>query len=368
MPVLALTELTLRTLKKPEQGFVIYTDKGLSGFGVRVTSTGHASYVVTYGRARKRETIGDVGIVKLGDARKKAKDILAEFQINGDKPPSPPWGEAKDLYIKLHAARHTRKSTHTETKRQLARFDRFSETKLSEIDPAAVMAIIDKMHATPASANHHLVAVKGFLNWCVRRRYIPYNPLQSARKPGKTVSRDRVLSDDEIKAVLATAPSQGAYGQIVLWCLHTLQRRGQIAQLDAGFIDKKQKTIRWPAECMKGNRPHEVPYCGLYSTVPKAGLLFPNGKGNPWNAWSKPHKAFLKASETTGWGLHDLRRTGATRLAEMGHAPHVIERILAHASGTLTPLALVYNRATYLEEMRAALKAWSDYLHKLKPA
>jgi Phage integrase family len=48
------------------------------------------------------------------------------------------------------------------------------------------------------------------------------------------------------------------------------------------------------------------------------------------------------------WTLHDLRRTFATRLAEMGVAPHVIERMLNHITGTLSPLALVYNKAKYL--------------------
>ena len=360
-----LTELTVPRLKAPERGYTVYNDKHLTGFGVRVTAAGHRSYVLTYGTKRKRVTIGDVGIVKLGEAREKAKGILADYQINGEKPKSLTWSEAKDLYIELHVEQRNKPSTQAETKRLMKRFDTLAETKLHDLTSADVLPIIDRMRATPSAANHHFVAAKGFLNWCVGRQYLPYNPLQSARKPAKARTRDRVLTDEELRSVLATAPLSGSYGLIVLWCLYTLQRRGQIAQLHHSFFDFEEQTITWPSETMKGNRPHTIPYTTLHGNIPD-GLVFPNGEGNPWNAWSKPHKAFLKASETAGWNLHDLRRTGATRLAEMGHAPHVVERILAHASGTLTPIALVYNRATYLAEMRTALEAWTAHLSGLQ--
>jgi integrase len=57
-------------------------------------------------------------------------------------------------------------------------------------------------------------------------------------------------------------------------------------------------------------------------------------------------------SGVSGWTLHDLRRIVATRLVEMGIAPHVIERLLNHVTGTISGIAAVYNRARYLDEMR----------------
>lgn len=365
MPVVTLTELTLRNLKPPEKGYVIYNDRTLAGFGVRVTDSGHASYVLTYGPKRKRVTIGDVGVVKLGKAREKAKNLLSDFQLHGERPKPLTWGEAKDLYVSLHVEKHNRPVTQADTKRLLKRFDKLSSNKLTEITAGDVLSIVDKLIDRPSSANHHYVAAKAFLNWCLGRQYVLYNPLQGTRKPTKPVSRSRVLSDDELRRIMPVARVSGAYGEIVLWCAYTLQRRGQIAHLKTDHFDFDAQTIKWRAELMKGNRDHELPYTVLHSNVPDEGLLFPNENGNPWNAWSKPHRRLLKASGTEGWNLHDLRRTGATRLAEMGHAPHVIERILAHSSGTLTPLALIYNRATYLAEMREALEAWQVYLDKL---
>ena len=62
------------------------------------------------------------------------------------------------------------------------------------------------------------------------------------------------------------------------------------------------------------------------------------------------------------WRLHDLRRTLATRLAELGTLPHVIEALLNHVSGHKAGVAGVYNRATYRDEKRKALNAWAEHI------
>ena len=76
-------------------------------------------------------------------------------------------------------------------------------------------------------------------------------------------------------------------------------------------------------------------------------------------------QAFTRAcrkADMPGFRFHDLRRTGATGMAELSVAPHVIERILAHSTGVISGVAAVYNRASYLAEMREALEKWGDYL------
>ena len=63
--------------RKPERGKqIIYHDRTLKRFGVRVPDQGRMSYVLTYGPNRRRIKLGDVGIVKLAAAREKACDIL----------------------------------------------------------------------------------------------------------------------------------------------------------------------------------------------------------------------------------------------------------------------------------------------------
>jgi integrase len=65
------------------------------------------------------------------------------------------------------------------------------------------------------------------------------------------------------------------------------------------------------------------------------------------------------------WTLHDLRRTCATRMADLGTAPHVIEQILNHQSGHRRGIAGVYNRSSYEREVRAALALWSDQVRSI---
>jgi hypothetical protein len=70
-------------------------------------------------------------------------------------------------------------------------------------------------------------------------------------------------------------------------------------------------------------------------------------------------------AEIDGRILHDLRRTAATGMARLNIAPHVVDRILNHVSGTIRGVAAVYNRHAYLEERKAALDAWGRYVESL---
>jgi hypothetical protein len=65
------------------------------------------------------------------------------------------------------------------------------------------------------------------------------------------------------------------------------------------------------------------------------------------------------------WVFHDLRRRVATGMAELGVAPHVLDRVLNHVSGTIKGVARIYNRAEYREERRAALDAWGRFVEAL---
>jgi integrase len=90
--------------------------------------------------------------------------------------------------------------------------------------------------------------------------------------------------------------------------------------------------------------------------------------GGPFQGWSKAKASFdARVSAALGrkplpWRLHDIRRTVATRMADLGIQPHVIEAVLNHVSGHKAGVAGVYNRSSYAPEKRAALTLWSDHL------
>jgi integrase len=81
-----------------------------------------------------------------------------------------------------------------------------------------------------------------------------------------------------------------------------------------------------------------------------------------FNVWSKSKQALDKRSGVSDWTVHDIRRSVATGMADLGIQPHVIEQILNHQSGHKRGPAGIYNRSNYEREVRAALATWADYV------
>jgi integrase len=93
--------------------------------------------------------------------------------------------------------------------------------------------------------------------------------------------------------------------------------------------------------------------------------VFGRGRAG-WTAWDR-HKAALDAKiNIPAYTLHDIRRSVATGMAELGIMPHIIEQLLNHVSGHKNSVAGIYNRATYAKEVEAALLRWSGFMEALK--
>ena len=133
--------------------------------------------------------------------------------------------------------------------------------------------------------------------------------------------------------------------------------------------DKDKRTISLPPEVAKNGRRHTIPYGSaaqaILDTIPKGDrYLFPSRDtdGLPFSGYSPSKIHFGKKIKIAHWTIHDLRRTFATNLAALGTAIHVTEKLLNHISGTVSGVAAVYNRYSYLDEMRAAIEAWEKRL------
>lgn len=131
----------------------------------------------------------------------------------------------------------------------------------------------------------------------------------------------------------------------------------------------------------KNGEPHVVPLSRqavdlLRSRLPRdaaentaspdpAVLVFATATGAALSCWDRETKALHLASRTTGWTRHDLRRTGATLLGEMGELPDIIEAALNHVS-IHSPLAAIYNRSRYRPQVAAALQRLADALDDIQ--
>jgi integrase len=95
------------------------------------------------------------------------------------------------------------------------------------------------------------------------------------------------------------------------------------------------------------------------------GHLFGERSDVGFANWANSKSALDAFSGVSGWTVHDLRRSAATGMANLGVAPHVVEEILNHQSGHRRGVAGIYNRATYGTAVRAALDVWHEHIRAL---
>lgn len=385
-----LTDLSVRSLSARDGKRTEIWDAKLPGFGVRVSPTGTKTFVLMYyldGR-KQRLTLGRFPFMTLADARGKAMTALGQAK-QGIDPAQPARSEAAKLafetvvedFIEKHCLRHNRKSTSYETSRLLrSRFcPAWRGRDIRDIKRAEVLAILDKAVRSkrPSAANHALSAVRKLFAWCVERGLIEHNPCLGVSRPAPTASRERVLSDQELGAIWRAADEIGfPMGPITQLLMLTAQRRGEVAGMRWSEIDFNTATWSIPAQRTKNKRVHVLPLTpgviAIVSNLPRINddLVFP-ARGSDTEAvsgFSKMKPKLAALTEVTNWTLHDLRRTAATTIARLGIAPHVVERILNHSTGTFGGVAGVYNRFQYLPEMRSALEQWNSHIIGLIPA
>jgi integrase len=212
------------------------------------------------------------------------------------------------------------------------------------------------------------------LTWAMCEGLADANPVTNTLKRAER-SRERVLADAELRTVW-NALGEDDYGDILKLLILTGQRANEIAGLRWPEIDFDRSVIALPSERTKNGRPHDVPMSPQVVAIlrrrPRADereLVFGSGVG-PFSGWSKCKGALderitEKGSKLAHWTPHDLRRTAATRMAELGIQPHAIEAVLNHVSGHKAGVAGIYNRATYAAEKRAALELWGERVRAL---
>jgi integrase len=368
VPIVTLTDLVIKHLKPVAGRQVTYLDRSLKGFGVRVGSKG-ITYILIYGPNRTRVKLGKVGIVKLADARAKARSILAERQLGIHQPKGhETYAEAVEKFLEGCRTKNKPRTLHDYTR--LLNRHGFGAERLSDIAPRDVQKKLDHLADTPSEQAHAQAVLRIFFSYCVRRHLLDHSPMARIDRPRKAESRSRILSDEELKKVWRA--SAGAFGQIVRLCILTGQRRSEIAQLTAEMVE--DDCIRLPKSLTKNNREHLFPIGKLareiIAALPKTGFLFPARKtwrkgGTVYNAWNKDKPRLDTASGVTGWVLHDLRRTLVSSWAALGVRIEVTEKYINHISGTHGGIVGIYQRHTFLLEMRAAVEKWEAHLSKL---
>jgi integrase len=246
-------------------------------------------------------------------------------------------------------------------------------------EPVATLTSADLQtvaDAYPAqqSAAFAVRTIRPALKWAAQRRYV--SPmLAELQQPVGVKARKRVLSSDELGRLLPVLRASGKpHAAMLRFLLLTLARLNEAVGASWREIDLKGAAWTIPAERTKNGEPHVVPLSTqavalLAAIRPKdpraASLVFASGSGTALGNWDRETKAFHEKSKTADWHRHDLRRTGATMLGEMGELPDIVEAALNHVS-IRSPLAATYNRSRYRPQVAAALQRLANLLDRIE--
>jgi integrase len=221
------------------------------------------------------------------------------------------------------------------------------------------------------TANRLRASLETFVAWVIRQGIrLPEGNVVSYTGKRKETPRSRVLTDAELKVVWAACDDTD-YGAVVKLLLLTGQRAAEIGSLR--WDEVKDDRIELPGERTKNKRPHSIwlsdPARAILDSFRMVGRVHVFGRDDiaGFRGWGvckqRLDERIAKTSAPlAAWVVHDFRRTAATRMAELGVQPHIIEAVLNHVSGHKAGVAGIYNRATYDREKRAALSLWAEHV------
>ena len=380
-----LTDIAVRNAEARLMQYTLWD--GATGFGLRVSPGGTKTWTVVYGRDRRRVTIGRYPLLDLKSARKAAHKLLAEVTLGHSHSPTTTLKELIELFFQVRCTPQNNKpSTIVEYRRIFNRhLTPALNLKLADITHAKINRIIDGLAKTPIEANHAFVAFRMLFRFARQRRLIERDPLDGLSLPYLPKSRDRVLTDQELRLIWKTAQSfPFPFGNLVSLLILTGQRVGEVSGLKWSWINDSDMTITLPAQITKNSTQHTFPYSGMAKCIFEATphlseFVFPSLDGTAaYVGYNKAKGRFEMACNAAlakamndhtdklkHWTLHDLRRTFSTVHARIGTPPHVTEALLNHKTGTRSPIQRIYDRHTYLPEMKAAIGNYESNLAKL---
>lgn len=343
---MALTETDLRKLKNPDREKLIGDERGLY---IRCYPSGRKSWLfrTRKGGSWKTRNLGEWPAVGLAEARNKAAALS-----NQDLPDAATFGALLDEWYSRRIEPRYKITKNIEVYVGKGKAE-LGNVMLSALTTKRMTDVLIKYAAAaPVAANRCLSNWKLALKYAVERGLIERSPLEnttSAVAGGEEKSRDRVLTDDEIRAMWA---DKHDHAPLLKFLLLTGLRISEAQAATRDSIDGDTMHILEN----KSSRPHwvHVPPLALELIGDHDGYLF--GQRSPTCV-----QARLKR-KNTGWTPHDLRRTFATRLAGLGVDPLVIEKMLNH---TLGGVLATYNRHTYDAERRAAAVLWADEVQRI---
>lgn len=385
-----------------------YWDDALRGFGVRVSYGGRRAFVLRYRvNARlRRLTIGPYPDLSLADARRKAREVLGDVARGDD--PAEDKQERRDAetfrglakaYLEMAEKRHRswKEEKRIINKDLLPDFGHRLLVDIRRRDIRDLVEAIARKRKAPVMANRTLGVLSRLFNFALDHEWVEANPATRIPEPGVERSRDRVLSDDEVRELWKKLEAIGAppepsdarsnsdnedsesdkpavtpaTAQAFQVQLLTAQRPGEVRSMRWADVDLESGWWSIPAALAKNGKPHRVPLTKPVTMIlgklrkgasDNAIFVFENrpGTGSIAHRGKKAASALCKTLSFE-FRAHDLRRTAATRMAETGVPRDHIAKVLNHIDGG-PEATRVYDRYDYDAEKRDAVDRWARRL------
>ena len=390
-----LTDKVIATLTLPaDKKDVIHFDSDLRGFGLRLRRGADGrtmrSWVCQFRRAgsSRRYLIGSADVVNAEQARAKAKKVLAAIALGDD--PQADKAERRDKdrltmrsvvdeYI-ADKASDWRAPTLRDNKRYLTAGAYFGALhgmaidKIGRRDVATRLIAVKREHG-PIVAAAARAKLAAFFTWAMRQGLVEHNPTIGIEPPKRTASRERVLSDAELVAIW-NACRDDDYGRIVRLLILLGARRQEVGGMAWGELDDldaPQPTWMLPAKRSKNGHSHTLPLLPAAVEIIRPvrrmvtrDRLFGSVAAGGFMGWDKGKLGLdERAGISAPWVLHDIRRSVASKMGDLGIMPHVIEAVLGHRGGFQAGVAGIYNKSGYEREVRTALALWEDHIRVL---
>jgi integrase len=388
----ALTDIAVRNLRAGKTRLEI-PDPGARGLYVVIQPSGMKSFAVRYrfgGRTRKLTLALGIG---LAAARRAAADAL--YDVDQGRDPSVAKKQVKharrlaaestfrviaDDYLKRDGARLRTADQQGATLERLV-YPEIGNRPIADIRRSEIVRLLDRIEAGDivkdgsrgggaVMADRTLAVIRKIMNWHATRADDFRSPIVRgmARVKPKERARERVLADDEVRAIwVAAEAGQGPFVRMVQFLLLTAARRSEAADLEQSEINGSDWTL--PAARNKTKldlvRPLSNAAQDVLRKAPKLAdcrYVFSTDGEHPISGFSRFKVRFDQVCGVSDWTLHDLRRTARSLMSRAGVPADHAERCLGHV---ITGVRGTYDRHEYYAEKQAAYKALSAEIERL---
>jgi len=409
---MAITKITKSFIDQliPSKSPQFIWDSDISGFGLKLNPSGSKVFILQYRIAEPtkamhtapiRYTIGKYGTYTLAQARDEAKKLLGKVAEGIDpRDQKKAVIEAKKRvvederivnemafdrlairWLEYYQIEKQRRPSSVNLARTVVTaylIPRFGDEPLPKIVKSDIQKLIDSIPDQKRAMKRQVFIYASLLwKWALHREYVETNPFTIMEKPAAPVSRDRVLDDKEIATIWqATYNDAQPFGVMYRLLFLTGKRISEVSNADWSEFDREGRLWTIPKSRAKNGQIDLVSLTDAMITEidsivqdtkwPVSGYVLSTTDGRrPISGISKAKKRLDNVSSVHGWRNHDIRRTVATGLQQLGIRLEVTEAILSHKSGSKGGVVGVYQRYDWADEKRAALKVWSERLMEI---